>query len=46
MGGGATVLGDACDPVTFYLNWLNANDARLGFSTMPLCFTSRDTYAP
>jgi hypothetical protein len=42
---GGMVLSDARDAMALYLNCLNANDARLAFATMPLCFTSRDTYA-
>lgn len=42
--GGAGIL-DVADAVALYLNALNANDARLEFSTMPLAFTSRDVFA-
>lgn len=38
--GGGAVLNDARDAVALYFNTLNANDARLAFGTMPLCFTS------
>ncbi len=38
--GDGAVLDDARDAVALYFNALNANDARLAFSTMPLCFTS------
>ena len=41
-GGGGII--DPADAVALYLNARNANDGRLAFSTMPLCFTSRDTY--
>ena len=33
------------DALALYVNSLNANDASLAFSTMPLCFTSRDVYS-
>jgi hypothetical protein len=36
---------DPDDARAFYKNALNANDAELEFSTMPLCFTARDVYA-
>lgn len=38
--GSGAVLDDARDAVALYFNALNANDARLAFGTMPLCFTS------
>lgn len=33
------------DALALYANGLNANDARLAFSTMPFSFVTRDTYA-
>jgi type II secretory pathway pseudopilin PulG len=33
------------DAYALYVNALNANDSRLAYSTLPLCFTTRDTYA-
>lgn len=33
------------DALALYTNALNANDARLAFSTMPFAFVTRDTYA-
>lgn len=32
------------DAYALYVNALNANDLTLSFSTMPFCYTSRDTY--
>ena len=34
----------AVDAFAIYANSLNANDLTLSFSTMPFCYTSRDTY--
>ena len=36
---------DVDDALALYANALNANDERLGYSTMPLSFVSRDVYA-
>lgn len=33
------------DAFALYVNALNANDSRLAYSTLPLCFTTRDSYA-
>ncbi len=41
-GGGAVI--DALDAEALLRNALNANDSYLLFSTLPFCFTSRDTY--
>jgi len=35
---------DADDALALYLNARNANDYELAFSTMPLCYTSRDVF--
>ena len=40
LGSGGSILDDPRDSVALYINALNANDARLAFSTMPLCFTT------
>ncbi len=36
---------DPDDALALYKNAVNANDAELEFSTMPICFVSRDVYA-
>ena len=41
-GGGAVI--DTLDAEALLRNALNANDSYLLFSTLPFCFTSRDTY--
>ncbi len=40
---GGTLIA-AYDALALYANALNANDARLAFSTMPFSFTTRDVY--
>jgi hypothetical protein len=35
---------DPYEALALYTNGLNANDASLAYSTMPYCFTTRDTY--
>ena len=45
QGGELPALIDVYDAQAIYLNALNANDSRLGYSTMPFSFTSRDAYA-
>ncbi|MCE9593068.1 MAG: hypothetical protein K8S98_02645 [Planctomycetes bacterium] len=42
-GGSAVISGH--DAIALYTNAHNANDAGLGFSTLPLSYTSRDVYA-
>ena len=41
---GANAFLDRDDALALYKNALNANDAELGFSTMPFAFTSRDVH--
>jgi hypothetical protein len=36
---------DAYEALALYTNGLNANDSSLLYSTMPYCYTTRDTYA-
>jgi hypothetical protein len=45
FAGTAGAVISSADALALYVNSLNANDASLTFSTMPLCFTSRDVYA-
>ncbi|MDG1490773.1 MAG: hypothetical protein P8R43_02695, partial [Planctomycetota bacterium] len=42
--GAGSVLDDPRDAVALYMNGLNANDARLGFATMPFGFSSRQVF--
>ena len=44
LAGEGGVLDSAHDALALYTNALNANDGTLLVSTMPFCFTSRDTY--
>ncbi len=44
LAGNSDAVLSATDALALYVNSLNANDASLAFSTMPLCFTSRDVY--
>jgi len=43
QGGGGLISAE--DAFALYVNALNANDSRLAYSTLPLCFTTRDVYA-
>jgi len=43
LADGATII-DPEDAVAVYANALNANDSRLEFSTLPLCFVSREVF--
>ncbi|MGB0331902.1 MAG: hypothetical protein ACPGPE_08795, partial [Planctomycetota bacterium] len=42
--GDGSILDDPRDAAALYMNGLNANDARLGFATMPFGFTSRQVF--
>jgi hypothetical protein len=44
LGESAGGIIDEDDALALYRNALNANDAELGYSTMPFSFTSRDVY--
>ncbi|MFT4710474.1 MAG: hypothetical protein ACI8Q9_001602 [Planctomycetota bacterium] len=43
-GASAGGIIDEDDALALYRNALNANDAELGYATMPFCFSSRDVY--
>ncbi len=42
--GDGSILDDPRDAAALFMNGLNANDARLGFATMPFGFTSRQVF--